>query len=101
MCFKQFQQGRNEYAVEFQSPESSFSFLLKNMYEKGVGFLLEESAKEKLSEAVCQLQPYQLVLASKQVLLYLKTTVENFSSVRGFVLFFLNNFKVLGYSSFL
>ncbi|XP_066475924.1 nucleolar pre-ribosomal-associated protein 1 [Tiliqua scincoides] len=75
------QHDRNECTVEFWSPNSSFSSLLKNMYEKGVSFLLEEAAKEKLSEAVSQLQSQQLLLASKQVLLYLKTTVENFSSL--------------------
>uniref|UniRef100_A0A8D2JBW5 URB1 ribosome biogenesis homolog n=1 Tax=Varanus komodoensis TaxID=61221 RepID=A0A8D2JBW5_VARKO len=64
----------------------SFSTLLKNTYQKGVVGLLEVTMKEKLNEAILQLQPQQLLLASKHVLLYLKTTVENFSNVRTFVL---------------
>ncbi|XP_053164399.1 nucleolar pre-ribosomal-associated protein 1 isoform X2 [Hemicordylus capensis] len=74
-----FQQDRNECADEFLSPDSSFSSLL-NTYGRDVTILLEEGIKEKLSEAVSQLQPQHLLLASKHVLLYLKTTVENFSS---------------------
>ncbi|XP_048349854.1 nucleolar pre-ribosomal-associated protein 1 isoform X2 [Sphaerodactylus townsendi] len=58
----------------------SFSSLLKNSYEKGAAGLLEEGVKEMLTEAITHLQPQKLLLASKQVLLYLKTSVENFSS---------------------
>nr|XP_056714188.1 nucleolar pre-ribosomal-associated protein 1 [Euleptes europaea] len=64
----------------FLSLDSSFSSLLKNSYEKGAAGLLEEGVKEKLNEAILRLQPQKLLVASKHVLLYLKTTVENFSS---------------------
>uniref|UniRef100_A0A8D2JBQ1 URB1 ribosome biogenesis homolog n=1 Tax=Varanus komodoensis TaxID=61221 RepID=A0A8D2JBQ1_VARKO len=81
-----FQQGENMCKDEFLPSDPSFSTLLKNTYQKGVVGLLEVTMKEKLNEAILQLQPQQLLLASKHVLLYLKTTVENFSNVRTFVL---------------
>ncbi|XP_077198657.1 nucleolar pre-ribosomal-associated protein 1 isoform X2 [Paroedura picta] len=70
----------SEYEDRFLSLDLSFCSLLKTSYEKGAASLLEEGVKEKLHEAVLQLQPQKLLLASKHVLLYLKTTVENFSS---------------------
>ncbi|KAJ7320521.1 hypothetical protein JRQ81_020032 [Phrynocephalus forsythii] len=73
-------QDRGTRADKSPPSDSSFSSLLKNAYQKGVGVLLEEGFKEKLNEAIAQLQPQLLLLASKQVLLYFKTTVENFSS---------------------
>uniref|UniRef100_A0A6J0TW72 Nucleolar pre-ribosomal-associated protein 1 n=1 Tax=Pogona vitticeps TaxID=103695 RepID=A0A6J0TW72_9SAUR len=75
-----FPLGRRKCVEEFPSLDSLFSCLLKNAYQKGVAVLLEKSVKEKLDEAIYQLQPQPLLLAAKQVLLYLKTTVENFSS---------------------
>ncbi|XP_062982759.1 nucleolar pre-ribosomal-associated protein 1 [Elgaria multicarinata webbii] len=74
-----FQQGRSVCVDEFLSSDFSFSSLLKNTYQKDVALLLEEAMKKKLNEAISQLQPQQLLLASKHVLLYLKATVENFS----------------------
>ncbi|XP_060090308.1 nucleolar pre-ribosomal-associated protein 1 [Heteronotia binoei] len=65
---------------QFLSLDSSFSSLLKNIYEKGAASFLEEGVKEKLYEAVLHLQPQKILLASKHILLYLKTTVENFRS---------------------
>lgn len=84
-CFKQSPQERGKSVDELPSSESSFSSLLKNAYQKGVAVLLEEGVKEKLNEAIPELQPQLLVLGSKQVLLYLKTTVENFGSVSHFL----------------
>uniref|UniRef100_A0A8D2JI19 URB1 ribosome biogenesis homolog n=1 Tax=Varanus komodoensis TaxID=61221 RepID=A0A8D2JI19_VARKO len=83
---KETLQGENMCKDEFLPSDPSFSTLLKNTYQKGVVGLLEVTMKEKLNEAILQLQPQQLLLASKHVLLYLKTTVENFSNVRTFVL---------------
>lgn len=83
--FTQLWQAGSERASEFQSFGSSFSSILKSAYERGVVSLLEEGVKVKLSDAISQLQPQQLFLASKHVLLYLRTTVENYSSVRNFV----------------
>ncbi|KAL8190588.1 UNVERIFIED_CONTAM: hypothetical protein K2H54_055923, partial [Gekko kuhli] len=82
----------------FPSLDSSFSSLLKHSYEKGAACLLEEGVKEKLNEAILHLRPQKLLLASKHVLLYLKTTVENFSSFSNnsgltFLLFFVDLLK--------
>lgn len=73
---------------EVWSSDSSFFTLLKKSYQKGVAVLLDEDIQTKLNEAISQLQPQQLLLALKHVLLYLKTTVENFSSVSYFFLVF-------------
>ncbi|XP_063161512.1 nucleolar pre-ribosomal-associated protein 1 [Candoia aspera] len=75
-----FQQDRSESVDELWSSDSSFFTLLKNSYQKGVAVLLEEDIQTKLNEAISQLQPQQLPLALKHVLLYLKTSVENFGS---------------------
>uniref|UniRef100_A0A674K4R5 URB1 ribosome biogenesis homolog n=1 Tax=Terrapene triunguis TaxID=2587831 RepID=A0A674K4R5_9SAUR len=61
-------------------PDSSFPSLLKIAFERGGAVLLEDGVQAKLREAASQLQLQQLLLAVKHVLLYLKTTVENFSS---------------------
>lgn len=66
---------------EVWSSDSSFFTLLKNSYQKGGAALLEEDIQTKLNEAISQLQPQQFSLALKHVLLYLKTSVENFGSV--------------------
>ncbi|ETE73475.1 Nucleolar pre-ribosomal-associated protein 1, partial [Ophiophagus hannah] len=76
-----FQEDRNKSVDEVWSSDSSFFTLLKNSYQKGVAVLLEEDIQTRLNEAISQLQPQQLLLALKHVLLYLKTTVENFSSL--------------------
>ncbi|XP_070799661.1 nucleolar pre-ribosomal-associated protein 1 [Pituophis catenifer annectens] len=76
-----FQQDRNKSVDEVWSSDSSFFTLLKNSYQKGVAVLLDEDIQTKLNEAISQLQPQQLSLALKHVLLYLKTTVENFGSL--------------------
>ncbi|XP_007424576.1 nucleolar pre-ribosomal-associated protein 1 [Python bivittatus] len=75
-----FQQDRSKSIDEVRSSDSSFFSLLKNSYQKGVAVLLEEDIQTKLNEAISQLQPQQLLLALKHVLLYLKTSVENFGS---------------------
>uniref|UniRef100_A0A8C6X862 URB1 ribosome biosis homolog n=1 Tax=Naja naja TaxID=35670 RepID=A0A8C6X862_NAJNA len=74
-------QQAKEALVSKSLNNSTFFTLLKNSYQKGVAVLLEEDIQTKLNEAISQLQPQQLLLALKHVLLYLKTTVENFGSV--------------------
>uniref|UniRef100_A0A8C3XSH8 Nucleolar pre-ribosomal-associated protein 1 n=1 Tax=Chelydra serpentina TaxID=8475 RepID=A0A8C3XSH8_CHESE len=59
-------------------PDSLFSSMLKIAFENGGAVLLEDGVQAKLREAASQLQLQQLLLAVKHVLLYLKTTVENF-----------------------
>uniref|UniRef100_A0A8C8SFU0 URB1 ribosome biogenesis homolog n=1 Tax=Pelusios castaneus TaxID=367368 RepID=A0A8C8SFU0_9SAUR len=62
-------------------PDASFASLLKKAFERGGMVLLEDGVQAKLREAASQLQFQQLLLAVKHVLLYLKTTVENFGSL--------------------
>ncbi|XP_014108968.1 PREDICTED: nucleolar pre-ribosomal-associated protein 1 [Pseudopodoces humilis] len=61
--------------------DSVFAALLKRAYERGGSTLLEDGVQTKLRDFASQLPPDQLVLGVKQVLLYLKSTVENFSSL--------------------
>ncbi|XP_074853089.1 nucleolar pre-ribosomal-associated protein 1 [Carettochelys insculpta] len=62
-------------------PGPSFASLLKNTFERGSAVLAEDSMQAKLREAASQLQLQHLLLAAKHVLLYLRTTVENFGSL--------------------
>nr|XP_006126118.2 nucleolar pre-ribosomal-associated protein 1 [Pelodiscus sinensis] len=59
-------------------PDPSFASLLKNAFERGGAVLVEDSVQAKLREMASQLPLQHLLLATKHVLLYLKTTVENF-----------------------
>ncbi|NWR70263.1 NPA1P protein, partial [Centropus unirufus] len=61
--------------------DSVFSALLKNAYERGGNALLEDDIQTKLRDLASQLPPGQLLLEVKHLLLYLKSTVENFSSL--------------------
>uniref|UniRef100_A0A8C3TVC2 URB1 ribosome biogenesis homolog n=1 Tax=Catharus ustulatus TaxID=91951 RepID=A0A8C3TVC2_CATUS len=61
--------------------DSVFSTLLKRAYERGSNTLLEAGVQTKLRDLASWLPPDQLLLAVKHVLLYLKSTVENFSSL--------------------
>ncbi|XP_064263260.1 nucleolar pre-ribosomal-associated protein 1 [Passer domesticus] len=61
--------------------DSVFTTLLKTAYEKGSNTLLEDGVQTKLRDLASWLPPDQLLLGVKHVLLYLKSTVENFSSV--------------------
>ncbi|XP_068281432.1 nucleolar pre-ribosomal-associated protein 1 [Nyctibius grandis] len=61
--------------------DSVFTTLLKKAYERGGSTLLEDDIQTKLRDLASQLPPEQLLLGVKQVLLYLKSTVENFGSL--------------------
>ncbi|NXA49095.1 NPA1P protein, partial [Nothocercus julius] len=61
--------------------DSVFTTLLKKAYERGSSTLLEDDIQAKLRDLASQLPPEQLLLGVKHVLLYLKTTVENFGSL--------------------
>ncbi|XP_021404254.2 nucleolar pre-ribosomal-associated protein 1 isoform X1 [Lonchura striata] len=63
------------------SLDSVFATLLKGAYERGSSTLLEDGVQTKLRDLASWLLPDQLLLGVKHVLLYLKSTVENFSSV--------------------
>ncbi|NXL64330.1 NPA1P protein, partial [Chordeiles acutipennis] len=61
--------------------DSVFTTLLKKAYERGSNTLLEDNMQTKLRDLASQLPPEQLLLGVKHVLLYLKSTVENFGSL--------------------
>ncbi|NXD76883.1 NPA1P protein, partial [Halcyon senegalensis] len=61
--------------------DSVFTTLLKKAYENGSSTLLEDDTQTKLRDLASQLPPEQLLLGVKHVLLYLKSTVENFGSL--------------------
>ncbi|NXO02201.1 NPA1P protein, partial [Rhinopomastus cyanomelas] len=61
--------------------DTGFTTLLKEAYEKESNTLLEDNIQKKLRGFAAQLLPEQLLLGVKHVLLYLKSTVENFGSV--------------------
>lgn len=62
--------------------DTVFTTLLKNAYARGSSTLLEDDIQTKLRDLACQLPSEQLLLGVKHVLLYVKSTVENFGSVR-------------------
>ncbi|NWX51116.1 NPA1P protein, partial [Steatornis caripensis] len=61
--------------------DSVFTTLLKKAYERGSNTLLEDDIQTKLRDLASQLLPEQLLLGVKHVLLYLKSTVENFGTL--------------------
>ncbi|XP_068000598.1 nucleolar pre-ribosomal-associated protein 1 isoform X4 [Melanerpes formicivorus] len=61
--------------------DSVFTTLLKKAYERGSNTLLEDNIQTKLRDLASQLPPEHLLLGVKHVLLYLKSTVENFGSL--------------------
>ncbi|NXW42813.1 NPA1P protein, partial [Nyctiprogne leucopyga] len=61
--------------------DSVFTTLLKQAYERGSNTLLEDDIQTKLRDLASQVPREQLLLGVKHVLLYLKSTVENFGSL--------------------
>lgn len=61
--------------------QCAFSSVLKNAYSSHDVLLLEETTKDQLKEAISKLKLSELLLAVKQVMLYLKTTVDDFSKL--------------------
>eukprot|EP00062_Callorhinchus_milii_P017802 gi/632970596/ref/XP_007901740.1/ PREDICTED: nucleolar pre-ribosomal-associated protein 1 [Callorhinchus milii] len=62
--------------------EAPFSVLLKDAYEKEGDVLVKNKTKEKLKEAIARLDKWELALAVKHLMLYIRTCVENFNKVR-------------------
>ncbi|XP_078088951.1 nucleolar pre-ribosomal-associated protein 1 isoform X2 [Mustelus asterias] len=56
----------------------TFCSLLMGVYEMGASSLLNGEVKEDLKQAITKLHLCDLVLAVKQVILYIRTSVENF-----------------------
>ncbi|XP_029459452.1 nucleolar pre-ribosomal-associated protein 1 isoform X2 [Rhinatrema bivittatum] len=61
---------------------SSFSCMLQSAYMKGALALSQPEVQIQLKGAVSCLQLEELLLAVKQVMLYLRTTVDNFSKLK-------------------
>lgn len=80
--FKQFKNHKEVSEEPTVALDSVFSTLLKRAYERGSNTLLEDGVQTKLRDLASLAPPDQLLLGVKHVLLYLKSTVENFSSVR-------------------
>lgn len=80
--FKQFKKHKEECKEPVVALDSVFTTLLKKAYERGSSTLPEENIQTKLRDLASQLPREQLLLGVKHVLLYLKSTVENFGSVR-------------------
>ncbi|XP_019379437.1 PREDICTED: nucleolar pre-ribosomal-associated protein 1 [Gavialis gangeticus] len=75
-----FKESKDVCREPVRQPRSSFASLLKHAYERGDALLLEDSVQAKLRDMASQLRGPQLLLEVKHVLLYLKSTVENFGS---------------------
>lgn len=85
LCFFHFKQFKKHKEIGKEpgvALDSVFTPLLKKAYERGSNTLLEDDIQTKLRDLASQVPPEQLLLGVKQVLLYLKSTVENFGSVR-------------------
>ncbi|NXG57504.1 NPA1P protein, partial [Hemiprocne comata] len=78
LVFKKHKEVCKEPAVAL---DSVFTTLLKKAYERGSNTLLEDDIQTKLKDLASQLPSEQLLLGVKHVLLYLKSTVENFGSL--------------------
>nr|XP_033805810.1 nucleolar pre-ribosomal-associated protein 1 isoform X2 [Geotrypetes seraphini] len=65
-----------------QTEESSFHRVLQSAYMRGAVVLSQKEVEIQLKGAVSHLQMRELPLAVKQVMLYLKTTVDNFSKLK-------------------
>ncbi|NWS71444.1 NPA1P protein, partial [Crotophaga sulcirostris] len=76
--FKKCKEVSKEPAVAL---DSGFTTWLKKAYESGGNTLLADDMQTKLRDLASQVPPEQLVLGVKHVLLYLKSTVENFGSL--------------------
>ncbi|KAM9452285.1 nucleolar pre-ribosomal-associated protein 1 [Salvelinus alpinus] len=74
----------------FQSSESpshvspspvTFTGLLKTAYTQGPSALLEASFRQRLEKSLVTMEMAEYPVAAKQILLYIKTTVDNFSTL--------------------
>ncbi|KAL0972733.1 hypothetical protein UPYG_G00194060 [Umbra pygmaea] len=59
----------------------SFTGLLKAAYTQGSSGLLEGSFSQRVDESMAAMELHEYPVAAKQILLYIKTTVDNFSTL--------------------
>lgn len=64
------------------SPPTSFTALMKAAYSQGPSALLEGAFREKVEGSLSSMLMADYPVAIRQILLYIKSTLENLSSVR-------------------
>lgn len=62
---------------------TSFTALMKSAYNRGLSTLLEDDFRENVEGALASMLMAEFPVAIKQILLYIKSTVENLGTVRG------------------
>lgn len=55
---------------------------MKAAYSQGVGTLLEDAYRKKVEESLSSMSIAEYPVAVKQILLYIKSTLENVGTVR-------------------
>ena len=55
---------------------------MKDAYSKGLSSLLDDTFKKNVEETLASMSIAEFPLAVKQILLYIKSTLENFGTVR-------------------
>ncbi|CAB1349349.1 unnamed protein product, partial [Coregonus sp. 'balchen'] len=79
------QQAREHLFLSWESPVDvsptpvTFADLLKTTYSQGASALLEDSFRRRIEERLAAMAMAEYPVAAKQILLYIKTTVDNFS----------------------
>uniref|UniRef100_A0A673CAG6 URB1 ribosome biogenesis homolog n=1 Tax=Sphaeramia orbicularis TaxID=375764 RepID=A0A673CAG6_9TELE len=77
--------------MEFKSTESpskdqqtsaSFTAIVKDAYNQGPSSLIDENLRKNVEESLTSMSLAEFPVAIKQMLLYVKSTVENFGTVR-------------------
>lgn len=69
------------HSVGMSTP-NSFTALMKAAYSQGPSTLLEENFRENVEGALASMAMAEFPVAIKQILLYIKSTVENLGTVR-------------------
>lgn len=78
--FSQFKSSESP-SVELSMP-TSFTALMKAAYSQGPSTLLEGAFREKVEGSLSSMPMAEYPVAIRQILLYVKSTLENLSTVR-------------------
>ncbi|KAJ8391476.1 hypothetical protein AAFF_G00089500 [Aldrovandia affinis] len=70
----------SESSADGTQPVFSFTAVMKAAYTQGEARLLQDSFKESIEEGLSTLEVSEFPVAVKQVLLYIRTSVDNFST---------------------
>jgi len=77
-----FQFKSSECISEGLPTTTSYSALIKAAYIQGPSTLLKDTFRENVKERLASMSLAEFPVALKQILLYIKSTVENFGTVR-------------------